>query len=154
MEAPETGRDREIQVSAVRAGLHAPRRASKEAAGFDLRAGKMARIEPEDWVLMPTGYVWHFPAGFAGLVCPRSGLALRHGLTVLNAPGVIDPDFEGEVCVLLANQGPYPVDIERGDRIAQLLVVPVLGGGVRVVERSSEGASCRGVAGFGSTGVR
>ena len=153
MEAAETTEERGIRVRAVRAGLVAPQRATEGAAGFDLRAAKIARIDPEDWMLMPTGYVWHFPPGCAGFVCPRSGLALRHGLTVLNAPGVIDADFEGEVCVLLANHGPYPVDIERGDRIAQLIVMPVMTDDLRVIERCVE-SSGRGTAGFGSTGVR
>ena len=153
MEAAQAKEEQGIRVRAVRAGLVAPQRASEDAAGFDLRAAKIAHIEPEDWMLMPTGYVWHFPPGCAGFVCPRSGLALRHGLTVLNAPGVIDADFEGEVCVLLANHGPYPVDIERGDRIAQLIVMPVMTDDLRVIERCVEGSG-RGTAGFGSTGVR
>ncbi|TQF00218.1 MAG: dUTP diphosphatase [Spiribacter salinus] len=136
----------------MRGGLSAPKRATDGAAGFDLRAAKLAHLEPEDWILMPTGFAWRFPPRCAGLICPRSGVALRHGLTVLNAPGVIDADFEGEVCVLLVNHGAYPVDIERGDRIAQLVVVPAIGGEATVVERVTAG-SARGAAGFGSTGV-
>jgi len=153
MEATRAGEGDEIRVRPVRAGLMEPRRATDGAAGFDLRAAKLARIDPGEWLLMPTGYVWRLPTGWAGLICPRSGLALRHGLTVLNAPGVVDADFEGEVCVLLANHGAYPVDVERGDRIAQLMVVEALGGEAHVIEAAA-GSSWRGAAGFGSTGVQ
>ncbi len=130
----------------IRSDVPAPVRATRGAAGWDLRAAVDARVEPQDWTLVPTGYGVRVPAGYVGLVCPRSGLAVHHGLTVLNSPGVIDPDYEGELQVILANHSAYPVDIGEGDRIAQLLIVPSLDAGAPAT------GVRRGIAGFGSTG--
>lgn len=99
---------------------------------------------------MPTGMAIALPPGCAGLVVPRSGLAWRHGLTVLNAPGLIDPGYRGELKVLLANLGQEPVTLERGERVAQLVVVRVVPVRLEPVPELPPGE--RGPAGFGSTG--
>jgi dUTP pyrophosphatase len=128
------------------------------AAGCDLAAALEAAIdlEPGARALVPTGLAIALPAGLEGQVRPRSGLAIRHGLTVLNAPGTIDADYRGEIQVALVNLGKESVRIHPGDRIAQLVVSPV----VRVswVEREHGGeegdlATARGAGGFGHTGV-
>jgi len=134
------------------AGLPLPAVASAGSAGVDLRAaidgertiriGERARI--------PTGLILEIPAGWEGQVRPRSGLAWRHGITLLNSPGTIDSDYRGEVLVILANLGQEDVVIRRGDRIAQLVVAPVAR--VTFEEASGLGATDRGAGGFGSTG--
>jgi dUTP diphosphatase len=136
------------------AGLPLPQPASSGSAGLDLRAavGEDLVIAPGERALVPTGLVLEIPAGFEGQVRPRSGLALRHGLLVPNAPGTIDSDYRGEVQVIVFNQGAEPFTVRRGDRIAQLVVAPV----VSVVweEADSLAESGRGAGGFGSTGTR
>ena len=104
--------------------------------------------------MVPTGVVVAIPAGFAGLLCPRSGLALRHGLGLVNSPGVIDAGYRGEVGVVLVNHDPLTtVELARGERIAQLVVIPVFTGDVDLVsDIAALGASDRGSGGFGSTG--
>jgi dUTP pyrophosphatase len=137
-------------------GLPLPAYATPHAAGMDLPAGI-----PETWVLgpgerrlVPTGLVLAIPEGFEGQVRPRSGLALRHGVTVLNSPGTIDADYRGEVAVALINHGAEPFEIRRGDRIAQLILAPVT-----TAEWSPKGdlaalgSTQRGEGGYGSTGV-
>jgi dUTP pyrophosphatase len=122
------------------------------AAGLDLRADLAAplRIDTGRWALIPTGLAVAIPDGFEGQVRPRSGRAAREGLTVLNAPGTIDADYRGEVQVLLVNFGPEPVEIRPADRIAQLVVSPVLR--VEWQEVDALPTSGRGDGGFGSTG--
>jgi dUTP pyrophosphatase len=138
-------------------GLPLPEYATAHAAGMDLRA---ALPEPECWTLqpgerrlVPTALILAVPVGFEAQVRPRSGLALRHGITVLNAPGTIDADYRGEVTVLLINHGTEPFEIHRGDRIAQLLVAPVARW-VWEPERhpAALGRTERGEGGYGSTG--
>ena len=138
-------------------GLDLPEAATAHAAGMDLRA---ATPEAEIWILapgqrrlVPTGLVLAIPPGFEGQVRPRSGLALRHGLTVLNAPGTIDADYRGEVQVLLVNHGDTPFELRRGERIAQLLVAPVASW-TWLPEPTVEalGDTERGGGGYGSTG--
>lgn len=134
------------------AGLPLPAPASAGSAGLDLRAavaGELA-IAPGARVLVPTGLVLEIPDGWEGQVRPRSGLALRHGITLPNAPGTIDSDYRGELAVILANLGSESFTVRRGDRIAQLVVAPV----ARVVweEADELGASGRQEGGFGSTG--
>ena len=124
---------------------------------MDLRAaipdGEAWEIAPGQRRLVPTGLVLAIPPGFEGQVRPRSGLALRHGLTVLNAPGTIDADYRGEVQVLLINHGEAPFELRRGERIAQLLVAPVASW-TWLPEPSIEalGGTERGEGGYGSTG--
>lgn len=135
-------------------GLTPPERATVDAAGFDLVAAvpqdRPLAIPPGARVLVPTGLVLQIPAGFEGQVRPRSGLALRHGVTVLNAPGTIDADYRGEVGVMLVNLGDETVVIRRGERIAQLVVAPVLHAKLRRVDTLDD--TGRGSGGFGSTG--
>jgi len=135
------------------AGLALPQAASSGSAGLDLRAAIETPIvlEPGARVLVPTGIAIELPHGFEGQVRPRSGLAIRHGVTLLNSPGTIDCDYRGEVKVILVNLGAEPCRVERGDRIAQLVVARVESPRVVEVERLAE--SERGPGGFGSTGV-
>ena len=138
-------------------GLDLPEAATAHAAGMDLRAaipeGEVWILAPGQRRLVPTGLVLAIPPGFEGQVRPRSGLALRHGLTVLNAPGTIDADYRGEVQVLLVNHGDAPFELRRGERIAQLLVAPVASW-TWLPESSIEalGDTERGEGGYGSTG--
>lgn len=125
--------------------------ATPRSAGLDLKAAEYAIIPAGGRVLIKTGIKLAIPDGFVGLICPRSGLALKHGVTVLNAPGVLDADYRGEVGVILANFGERPFFVEPGDRIAQLLIQPVVRAELVPVEKLSE--SERGQGGFGSTGV-
>lgn len=134
--------------------LPLPSYQSELAAGLDLMAAVSddapLTIAPQARALVPTGIAIALPAGFEGQVRPRSGLAVRHGLTVLNAPGTIDADYRGEVQVLLINLGGESVGITRGMRIAQLVIVPVSHAQVREVAFLDE--TLRGFGGFGSTG--
>jgi dUTP pyrophosphatase len=134
------------------AGLPLPQPASAGSAGLDLRAAveDVLVLAPGERALVPTGLVLEIPPGWEGQVRPRSGLALRHGITLPNAPGTIDSDYRGELQVILANSGREPVTIRRGDRIAQLVVAPVAA--VEWIEADELSASAREGGGFGSTG--
>jgi dUTP pyrophosphatase len=131
-----------------------PQRMTSQAAGLDLCGclpdGAPIELAPRDRALIPTGWAIAIAPGFEAQVRPRSGLALRHGLTVLNAPGTIDADYRGELRVLLVNLGSEPVQIEHGARIAQLIVAPVVMADAVEVEVLPD--SDRGSGGFGSTG--
>ena len=150
---------RPLRVEVVRLahgkGLDLPGYQSDGAAGMDLLAavlqGAPLELAPGARALVPTGLVLALPPGFEAQVRPRSGLALRHGITVLNSPGTIDCDYRGEVMVLLANLGDAPFRIERGERIAQLVVQRVER--VELGETAKASATRRGGGGFGSTGV-
>lgn len=137
-------------------GLPLPAYASDGAAGLDLYAalpaGQKLVLEPGARDLIPTGVQIALPEGYEAQVRPRSGLAVEHGVTVLNAPGTIDSDYRGEVKALLVNHGGQPFEITRGMRIAQLVVAPVLR--VTLVEVDDLGETPRGANGFGSTGLR
>ena len=134
------------------AELPLPAPASPRSAGSDLRAAVSDDlvIAPGARVVVPTGLILEIPPGWEGQVRPRSGLALRHGVTVLNAPGTIDSDYRGEVGVILVNLGTEPFVVRRGERIAQLVLARV----AQVVwdERVELAPSDRGAGGFGSTG--
>ncbi len=136
-------------------GLALPAYQSEDAAGFDLVAAldEAAPIDlaPGARALVPTGLVFEIPSGYEGQVRPRSGLALKHGVTVLNSPGTIDADYRGEVKVILANLGGETFRIARGERIAQFVAAPVTRARLVVVE--AVGETARGDGGFGSTGV-
>jgi dUTP pyrophosphatase len=134
------------------AGLPLPAYESEGAAGLDLRAAEPCEIPAGGRALVPTGLAIALPRGFEGQVRPRSGLAAKHGVTVLNAPGTIDSDYRGEVKVILVNFGDESFAIARGDRIAQLIVAPVTR--VAVEETASLDETVRGSGGFGSSGVR
>lgn len=137
------------------AGLDLPAYETAGAAGMDLRAAvaqaEPLRIAPGERALVPTGFVFEIPEGFEGQVRPRSGLAYRHGVTCLNTPGTIDWDYRGEVKVLLVNHGDRDFLVERGMRVAQLVLAPVAR--LAVEERDLAGATARGAGGFGSTGT-
>ena len=138
------------------AGLTLPEPQSLGAAGADLRAaigiGDEIEIAPGGRALVPCGFAMALPDGFEGQVRPRSGLAMHHGVTVLNAPGTIDADYRGEVKVILVNLSDETFIVRRGDRIAQLVVAPVTRFALREAEKLPP--TDRGAGGFGSTGHR
>ena len=134
-------------------GLPLPERASGGSAGFDLRAAidEPVTLEPGSFVAIPTGIAMALPANWEAQVRPRSGLARRHGITVLNSPGTIDSDYRGEVQVLLIHHGAEPFVIERGHRIAQVVFARVEPMEWQVVDELPE--TERGSGGFGSSGL-
>jgi dUTP pyrophosphatase len=137
------------------AGLPLPAYATPGSAGMDLLAAvdeaSPLRIGSGEWCLVPTGLVLQLPSGFEAQVRPRSGLAFRHGVTVLNAPGTVDADYRGEVGVLLINHGREDFTVTRGMRIAQLVVARVEQVDFHEADVISE--TLRGAGGFGSTGT-
>jgi len=141
-----------VQVQPEGEGLELPSYATDGAAGMDLRAaiaGELT-IEPGGRALVSAGIRIALPAGYEAQVRPRSGLALRHGVTLLNAPGTIDADYRGTVAVILANLGDEPFVVRRGERIAQMIVARVTRAELAPVDELDE--SERGVGGFGHTG--
>jgi dUTP pyrophosphatase len=144
-----------IRIDVQRVGnrgepLPLPSYATAEAAGLDLRADVPVALRPGERALVPTGLTVAIPPGHEGQVRPRSGLALRNGITCLNSPGTIDSDYRGEVCVILVNLGQHEVSLTRGERIAQLIVAPV--SRADLVEVSELPGTARGAGGFGHTG--
>lgn len=133
-------------------GLPLPAYETAGAAGMDLRAAEAATLAPGARCLMPTGLAIALPQGFEAQVRPRSGLAVKHGVTVLNAPGTIDCDYRGEVKVPLINLGQEVFVIQRGDRIAQMVIAPVTR--IHWAETESLDETARGAGGFGSSGRR
>lgn len=129
-----------------------PAYATESAAGMDLRAylTQSVVLQPLERALIPTGLFIELPKGYEGQIRPRSGLALKNGLTVLNAPGTIDADYRGEICVLLVNLSNEPFEIRNGDRIAQLVIARHEA--VEWVPSEQLGETSRGEHGFGSTG--
>jgi dUTP pyrophosphatase len=136
--------------------LPLPAYQSAHAAGLDLHAavptGAPVVIAPGDRATIPTGIAIALTAGTEGQVRPRSGLAARFGVTVLNAPGTVDADYRGEILVILVNHGREPFLVERGMRIAQLVITPMVRAKISVVARLDE--TTRGLGGFGSTGIK
>ena len=136
-------------------GLDLPAYETSASAGMDLRAAvsddEPVVLKPGEWDLLPTGLKIALPEGYEGQIRPRSGLAHRHGVTVLNSPGTIDADYRGEVKVLLINHGPEPFSIERGKRIAQLVMAEHAH--VSWVRQDALEETVRGPGGFGSTGT-
>jgi dUTP pyrophosphatase len=129
-----------------------PERAHPGDAGFDLRSAVDIEVEPGERAMVPTGIAVAIPEGHAGLVLPRSGLAYKHGLTMANAPGLIDAGYRGELICAVVNLDPeHPVKIGRGDRIAQLVIIAVPDLAPAWVDELP--SSTRGVGGFGSTGT-
>lgn len=137
-------------------GLEPPAYQSDEAAGLDLvcalDADGSVDIQPGDRFLAPTGFAMELPIGYEGQVRPRSGLAVKHGVTVLNTPGTIDSDYRGEIRVILYNAGEEAFRLERGMRIAQLVIAPVSRAELRIVDDLS--TTRRATGGFGSTGSK
>ena len=130
--------------------LPLPERATPHAAGFDVHSAEEVALEPGDIRLVATGLVMELPEGLECQVRPRSGLALKHGITLPNSPGTIDPDYRGELRIILQNLGSEPVRLARGERIAQLVFARFETPEVVEVDRVSE--THRGSGGFGSTG--
>ncbi len=149
MESPPS-----LCVVRLHARARLPEAGSAQAAGLDLAAclEEPVLLDPGAIVLIPTGLAVAIPDGYEGQVRPRSGLACRHGVTVVNAPGTIDSDYRGEVKIGLINLGTEAFTIENGMRIAQLVIAPV--SRVLVEEVEALDATVRGGAGFGSTGLR
>ena len=134
------------------AGLDLPAYATQQSAGMDLMAaieGELV-LAPGKRAIVPSGLAIALPAGFEAQVRPRSGLAAKNGVTVLNSPGTIDADYRGEIKVILVNLGDQPVTLARGERIAQMVVAPVTR--IRLNEVKTLNNSARGTGGFGSTG--
>ena len=142
-----------VRVLKVHPRIELPRCQSEGACGFDLRAflNSDVNIPPMGRVKIPTGLKMEIPAGYEGQVRPRSGLALKSGLTVLNSPGTIDSDYRGEIEIVLINLGEMDVIIKDRQRIAQLVIAPVCR--AQIKEAFELGESARGGGGFGSTGV-
>jgi dUTP pyrophosphatase len=140
-----------VPVRVLAADLPLPTYARDDDAGLDLYAATDVALAPGARLLVPTGLALAIPPGFAGFVLPRSGLALRHGVTLLNTPGLIDAGYRGEVQVMLVNLGDTPVKLSRGDRIAQLVVQRIAR--VTLTPVSELPPSTRGTGGFGSTGT-
>jgi dUTP pyrophosphatase len=148
-----------VQVRVLRlahgADLPLPAYQSAQAAGCDLHAAVPAAapvvLAPGDRAMIPTGIAIALPPGTEGQVRPRSGLAIRHGVTVLNAPGTVDADYRGEIQVILVNLGREIFTVERGMRIAQLVITPILQ--AVICEVASLDETTRGVGGLGSTGI-
>ncbi|MFL6720395.1 MAG: dUTP diphosphatase [Sphingomonas sp.] len=142
--------DIQLQWLAHGKDLRAPTYATDGAAGLDVVAAEDVTLAPGQRHAVATGFAIAIPEGFEVQVRPRSGLALKHGITCLNAPGTIDHDYRGEVKVILANLGSEPFEVRRGERIAQLVPAPVTKATFREVQELGE--TGRGAAGFGSTG--
>ena len=148
-----------MQIGIVRlpngVGLPLPAYQSADAAGLDLCAAipenESVELLPGQRIAVPTGFAIEIPRGFEGQVRPRSGLALRHGVTCLNAPGTIDADYRGEILVILINHGQEPFGLQRGMRVAQLVIAPM--SQVKLVEVAELSATDRSQGGFGSTGM-
>lgn len=134
--------------------LPLPEYETSQSAGMDVRAALSAPIDlkPGSRVLIPTGFKLALPHGFEAQIRPRSGLAFRNGITMLNSPGTIDSDYRGEVKVLAINHGEKVFAIHHGDRIAQMVIAPVLQAAAEVVDTLPE--TNRGQGGFGSTGIK
>ncbi|TZG38024.1 dUTP diphosphatase [Agrobacterium sp. B1(2019)] len=137
------------------ADLELPSYETRGAAGMDLRAavpaGEPLTLKPGERALVPTGFIFEVPQGYEAQIRPRSGLAIKNGITCLNSPGTVDSDYRGEVKVILANLGQDVFIIERGMRIAQMVIAPVTQ--VIVSEVTETSQTARGAGGFGSTGV-
>ncbi|WP_448040155.1 dUTP diphosphatase [Bradyrhizobium liaoningense] len=144
----------ELQRLAHADGLPLPAYQTAEAAGLDLMAAvpdsEPMTLAPGQYALVPTGLAIALPAGHEAQVRPRSGLAAKHGVTVLNSPGTIDADYRGEIKVILINHGAAPFVVKRGERIAQMVIAPVVQAALVPVTTLS--ATDRGAGGFGSTG--
>lgn len=141
-----------MEIRRLDPDLPLPRYAHRGDAGLDLYAASDITLEPCQRALVPTGIAVAIPEGFAGFVQPRSGLAVRHGLSLVNTPGLIDSHYRGEIKAIAINLDPTtPITIRRGDKIAQLVIQPIAC--VDLVEVADLDETARGEGGFGSTGV-
>jgi dUTP pyrophosphatase len=141
-----------LEVRLLHPAAVAPARSRAGDAGYDLRAVEAFALTPGERAAVATGVAIALPPGVAGLVVPRSGLAARHGLSVVNGPGLIDPNYRGEIRIVLVNLGEARFEARTGDRIAQLLLVPFVAPDVSVVEELPPSPDDRGENGFGSSG--
>ncbi|MAW13465.1 MAG: dUTP diphosphatase [Alphaproteobacteria bacterium TMED150] len=141
-----------VKIMGKGKGLEPPKPATQDAAGMDLKAAidEDIILEPGAIKLIPAGFAMALPQNFEAQIRPRSGLALRHGITVLNSPGTIDADYRGEVGVILINHGKDAFTIQRGERIAQMVIAPTTNSQLEIVQELEE--TKRGSSGFGSTG--
>jgi dUTP pyrophosphatase len=142
----------ELAVRLLDPDARAPERTRPGDAGYDLRCLHAFELEPGERRIVPTGVAIALPTGLAGLVVPRSGLAADHGISVVNGPGLVDPNYRGELRVILVNLGRERFAASAGDRIAQLLLVPFAVPQLRVVDELPASGDGRGVNGFGSSG--
>ena len=140
-----------LEIARLKESAILPVRTTPNAAGLDLFSTETVTIDPGQVCVVGTGIAIMPAPWYAGFVCPRSGMALKHRVTVLNAPGVIDPDYRGEVGVILINLGDEPYLVKAGARIAQLVIVPFAS--PRIVEVDALSGTKRGAGGFGSTGT-
>ena len=143
---------RPIDVRLLHPAAQPPARTRPGDAGYDLRCVGDVALEPGERAMVPTGVAIALPEGVAGLVVPRSGLAAKHGISVVNGPGLIDPNYRGEISVVLVNLGSARFEAQPGDRIAQLLLVPFATPAVDVVDELPPSGDDRGEGGFGSSG--
>jgi dUTP pyrophosphatase len=141
-----------LAVELLHPGARPPERTRPGDAGYDLRSVEAFVLAPGERRVVPTGIAVALPEGVAGLVTPRSGLAARYGVTTLNAPGLVDPNYRGEIKVVLHNAGTDPYEARPGDRIAQLLLVPFVAPVLEVVAELPPAGDDRGAQGFGSSG--
>lgn len=141
-----------VKIMGKGKGLQPPKPATQDAAGMDLKAAidEDIILEPGAIKLIPAGFAMALPQNFEAQIRPRSGLALRHGITVLNSPGTIDADYRGEVGVILINHGKDAFTIQRGERIAQMVIAPTTNAQLEIVQELED--TTRGSSGFGSTG--
>jgi len=135
----------------LEAGAVRPEYRSEGAAGLDLCANADVALQPLERKLVPTGVRVSIPLGYEGQVRPRSGLAIKHGLSLVNSPGTIDSDYRGEISLILVNLGQEAVDLKRGERVAQLVICPIARAELQLVDILDE--THRGEGGFGSTGI-
>ena len=150
MSSPNAATDVRVLVRRLHDDLPLPAYAHPGDAGADLVAAVDVELAPGERAVVPTGVAIALPEGYAAFVHPRSGLAAKHGVTVLNSPGTIDADYRGEISVILINHGDAPFMIRRGERIAQMVIAPVVRAELAVA--ASLSATDRGSGGFGSTG--
>jgi dUTP pyrophosphatase len=142
----------ELAIKLLHPAARAPVRTRAGDAGYDLSCVEAFSLAPGKRAMIPTGVAVAIPPGVAGLVLPRSGLAHRHGISCVNAPGLVDPNYRGELRVILVNHGDETFSAAAGDRIAQLLLVPTWTPELRVVDELPDGGDDRGPNGFGSSG--
>ena len=142
----------QLHVRLLRPGAQVPARTRPGDAGYDLRSAESFSLWPGERATVPTGVAIALPPGIAGLVTPRSGLAARHGISIVNGPGLIDPNYRGEIRVVLVNLGDARFEAAAGDRIAQLLLVPFVTPDACAVDELPPSADDRGERGFGSSG--
>jgi len=142
----------QLSVQLLHPAARAPARTRSGDAGYDLACVGAFSLDPGERAMVPTGVAIALPPGMAGLVLPRSGLATKHGISCVNAPGLVDPNYRGELRVILINHGAVRFTAEAGDRIAQLLIVPFASPTAVVVDELPDGGDDRGAGGFGSSG--